>query len=42
MSLIAQNEKKLNKLQQQNTILTDNAQRRMTGQQLHQGQVVQY
>jgi hypothetical protein len=36
--IIAQNEKKLTKLQQQNATLTDNAQRRLTGQQL-QGQV---
>ena len=35
----AQNDKKLSKLQQQNATLTDNAQRRMTGQQLQQGQV---
>ena len=35
----AQNEKKLSKLQQQNATLSDNAQRRLTGQQLQQGQV---
>ncbi|CAF3018001.1 unnamed protein product [Rotaria sp. Silwood2] len=35
---LAQNEKKLTKLHQQNAALSDNAQRRMTGQQLQQGQ----
>ncbi|CAF3484271.1 unnamed protein product [Rotaria socialis] len=35
---LAQNEKKLTKVQQQNATLSDNAQRRMTGQQLQQGQ----
>ncbi|CAF4048960.1 unnamed protein product, partial [Rotaria sordida] len=35
---LSQNEKKLTKLQQQNATLTDNAQRRMAGQQLQQGQ----
>ncbi|CAF0721783.1 unnamed protein product [Adineta steineri] len=35
---LGQNEKKLNKVQQQNATLTDNVQRRMTGQQLQQGQ----
>ena len=40
--LTAQNEKKLAKLQQQNTTLTDDAQRRLTGQQAQQGQVGEY
>ncbi|CAF5046911.1 unnamed protein product, partial [Rotaria sp. Silwood1] len=35
---LGQNEKKLTKLQQQNAALTDNAQRRMAGQQFQQGQ----
>ena len=37
--IVAQNEKKLTKLQQQNATLTDNEQRRLTGQQLQQGPV---
>ena len=36
---IAQNEKKMTKLQQQNATLTDDAQRRISGQQAQQGQV---
>lgn len=36
---IAQNEKKMAKLQQQNATLTDDAQRRISGQQAQQGQV---
>ena len=36
---IGQNEKKLTKVQQQNAALTDDVQRRISGQQVQQGQV---
>ncbi|CAF4409948.1 unnamed protein product, partial [Rotaria magnacalcarata] len=39
---LAQAGKKLTKVQQHNATLSDNAQRRMAGQQLQQGQVVEF